>query len=138
MKKAKINQNNCKKRLGNLVTGILHSFGDSSVENLTQCVRNLSSKPMDYIHTAVRRTLHNGLRFGFIIKQNHKYSLSSRTQETDISFEAFDEVLGKCEQANADRGCHESPNKCDGLDLITLGPCNRDRQRKRGFCVFHN
>lgn len=70
-------------KVGNLVTSIINSFGESSVENLIHQVTNCSNQSMEQISSAVRRTLHFGVCHGFIVKHENKYGLSGRNCETD-------------------------------------------------------
>lgn len=138
MKKAKTIQNDRKKRLGNLVTGILNSFGESSAENLSEYVRIRPGQPMDHIRCGVRRTLDNGMRLGFLMKRKNKYSLAGRTHQTDCIPWQYDENFKACEKAKVDLKCSQTGERiCRARNLITFVQCKSATGPLKYLCTFH-
>lgn len=115
MNSTKFNYDHKRQRIGNLVTGILNHFGESSAENLTQCIKNRSNEKMENIYSTVRRSLRCGLRHGFLVKtDSNKYSLSCRYYQTDS------ERGKKNQRQNANQ---QNKNANAGKKTATGSPC---------------
>lgn len=153
MRSTKIRENNRKKRIGNLVTGIVNSFGEISLKNLTHHVNNHAKQSIEYISSAVRRSLHVGVRCGFFLKHNKKYSLANRNYKTDgdgrgARGEYERSAVDKARDARRYENCgkiHDDCNyvgrylgRCEALDLLTFERCTREHTDGENFCGSHS
>lgn len=141
MKSTKIRRINRKKTdMGISVTAILNYLGEASFENLTHHVRNRSNQSMEYICSAVQRTLQYGVRNGFILKRKEKYCLSGRNYVTDspeptpFNRQLFDQ----CEGVHSACLGNEANNTCSAMDLLTLDHCKRKTNNNERYCTVHN
>lgn len=145
MKTTTKRQQNRKRNVGNLVTGILYTFGANSIESLASHVQQCANQPLEYVCSAVQRTLRNGVRYGFLVKQNNKYSLSGRTNRTD-----YDDAYLACKDGIEDV-CVTAKRKkeaCCGLNLMLFKRCSRRSLKYRYgdshetytniYCMFHS
>lgn len=153
MKYTKLTRNNRRKRIGNLVAGILKHYGEASVENLTNYVQNRSDQPYKFICSAVRRTLQNGIRLGFVVKHKNKYSWSHQTYEVDANrvggeghkslvpderlLKEFRTSISKCKRFHSKGTQPGGPGNCKGRDLISFEPCSHLVDPGSELCWFH-
>ncbi|KAG4075373.1 hypothetical protein HA402_003164 [Bradysia odoriphaga] len=139
MNSRKINFNRNKKRIGNLITGILHQFGESTVQNLTKNVSIRSNQSMDYIGSAVRRSLRCGARTGFIVQTGQKtFKLPFQCYETDEKIEYNRAKYEECYKRQQEKkGATTTKDICYARNLIDHEKCT-SQNKKIGYCYFHS
>lgn len=95
---------------------------------------------MEYICSAVQRTLQFGVRHGFLVKRKEKYCLSGRKCETDsgIRTRTFDTAShAHCESLHKECVGTEM-NRCSAMDLLTLDQCHRKNVSELNtMCTVH-
>lgn len=158
MKLTKKSEYNQRKRVGNLVGSFLNHFGATSVETLTQHVKNRSNQSMEYIHAAVQRSLRYGTRHGFLVKQKNNYSMSNRNYEADgdANEESGEEGERYVKEGkivdwsqiytNEFNACKSNQNKlcgfnfkrmCASRDFFTGSDCNNKTFKTFKYCNMH-
>lgn len=139
MNSRKINDKRRQQRMNNLITGLINHFGESSFENLTENVLIRSNQSMDYVNSAVCRSLRNGVRHGFIEQTtNNTFKLPGRSLETDTGFNWrwFDECKTKAFEAQR-TAKNGSTRKCVAKDVISHNPCTYIAEADSDHCEFH-
>ncbi|KAG4075370.1 hypothetical protein HA402_003161 [Bradysia odoriphaga] len=142
MNSRKINFNRNKKRIGNLITGILHQFGESTVQNLTKNVSIRSNQSMDYIGSAVRRSLRCGARTGFIVQTGQKtFKLPFQCYETDGKIKYNSAEYEECykRQHQKEKSSGITTRECPGINMIDHKKCTSPviRHPDANYCNFH-
>lgn len=142
----KVRRNNRRKMINNLVTGTLNSYGEASIENLMDQVSNRSNRQIPQIYSAVKRTLRCGIRNGFIVKHDNKFSLSDRHYEIDSSryidkartkFATYDKEIENCENIFINCKTSEDCIRCEAKDLVTLNRCDYEKSESGNYCLVH-
>ncbi len=145
----KVHRNNQRKLVGHLLTDALNYFGELSVENLVEQMRNRSNRPIPLIYSTVKRTLCCGIRNGFILKRGNKFSLSGRNIETDSDegdmrhkrneyIESVQKAASTCTVTCKSCNYVDHSNQCTAWDWVAGEYCaHRKKIDHSLYCHFH-